>query len=360
MSKTVLLSAGGTGGHVMPAVALARALRARGCRVEVATDKRGEKFIPFFEDAPAHVLAAGTMGAGLAGKIKGMAALAQGIAQAFNLLVRLKPDIVVGFGGYPSFPAMFAAQSCKIKTVVHEQNAVLGWANDILAPRATRIALSFPLARMKKPLDPARMVLTGNPVRAEVAVLGTRPYPAPAPGGTFHLFIVGGSLGAGVLSKVVPAALSSLPEAERARLDVVQQCRAEDIEAVRALYQSAGIKARLDSFFSDVPDILACAHLVIARSGASTVAENAAAGRPALYVPAGYHADNQQHANADSIAARGGAWVMAEADFTPVALAALIGGMMAAPEKLAAAALAARSCGVADAAERLADLVLSV
>lgn len=356
----IVLSAGGTGGHMTPARALGLDLLSRGYRVEVITDTRGERFSSIFDGMPMHVVKAGTLGAGLSGKIKGLANLGLGITKAYKILRRLKPDVVVGFGGYPSVPAVYAAQKMGIPTVIHEANAVIGRANDLLAGKAERIALSMPDVSGLDDSERTRCIITGNPVRPEIAALYTRPYPVPRQGGELRILIFGGSLGATILSKVVPDAFSKLSGEHRARLTIVQQCRAEDIEAVREAYQKAGIKAELRTFFDDVPEQLALAHLVIARSGASTVAEVTVAGRPAIFVPLTVHKDNQQKMNADVVSDAGGAWVMAEGGFTPETLLARIETFLQNPEVLFKAAENARSCGKPDAARKLGNLVTAI
>lgn len=359
-SKLIVLSAGGTGGHMFPAAALARDLISRGYRVAWITDARGRRFDTIFGDIPVYVAQAGTLGAGIVGKARGVMRLATGLMQAGALIKKLQPAAVVGFGGYPSVPAVYMAQRRGIPTIIHEQNAVLGKANAFLAPRAARIALSLPYVQGIQQMDESKTVLTGNPVRAEIAVLCTKPYPVLETDGVMRLFVVGGSLGATVFSEVVPEALARLPAAARARLDVTQQCRAEDIDAARARYERAGIKARLETFYTDIPAILEASHLVISRSGASTVAEVTAAGRPAIFVPAPYHGDNQQKINADSVADVGGGWVMMQDSFTPEALATRLETLMRKPETLFRAAEAARACGKPDAARRLGNLVMAL
>jgi UDP-N-acetylglucosamine--N-acetylmuramyl-(pentapeptide) pyrophosphoryl-undecaprenol N-acetylglucosamine transferase len=359
-SRLILLSAGGTGGHMYPAAALSRDLLSRGYSVELVTDVRGAKFRHIFNDIPVHVINAGTLGTGMVGKLRGMSKLAIGIAQSRGLLKRLKPALVVGFGGYPSVPAVYAAQMKGIPTVIHEQNAILGRANVFLATRASRIALSIPHVEGLGSADATKAVVTGNPVREEIAALCTKPYPILQPDGPLKLFIMGGSLGAHVFAEIVPKALGRLPIAYRNRLDVTQQCRPEDLEDVRTAYAKSGIKARLESFFNDVPDILSQCHLVICRSGASTVAEIAAAGRPAIFVPAPYHADQQQKVNADAIGDAGGGWTMTQNGFTEEALLARIETFLQSPQTLFRAAEAARSCGRPDAARRLGNLVTAI
>lgn len=358
----ILLSAGGTGGHMFPAAALARDLMARGYRVALATDPRGKALAHVFgDDVPVHVLQAGTLGAGLRGKVVGLCRLLFGIAQGGNLVTRLKPAVVVGFGGYPAVPAVFAAQRLGLPTIIHEQNAVLGRANRLLAPRATRIAVSWPVAvdSVDKALR-GRVSITGNPVRDDIAALYTRPYPALQQDGVLRIFVMGGSLGASIFSTIVPQALASLPSAQRARLRVTQQCRAADLATTREIYDVAGIDAHLENFFFDVPERLAQAHLVISRSGASTVAEVTAAGRPAIFVPYPHHADHQQKMNADYVADAGGAWVMTQDGFTREALTARIETFLQNPETLYRAAEAARSSGRPDAARKLGNVVMEL
>lgn len=357
----ILLSAGGTGGHMFPAAALARDLISRGYRVALATDPRGRALAKVFEDVPVHVLQAGTMGAGLKGKVLGLSRLGMGMAQAWGLLGRLKPSVVVGFGGYPSVPAVYMAQRLGIPTVIHEQNAVLGRANKMLAPRSQRIAMSWP--QPEAALDQSlrqRVVVTGNPVRDDIAALYTKPYPALKQDGVLRIFVMGGSLGASVFATIVPGALANLPPAQRARLEVTQQCRADDLGLTKEIYEIAGIKAHLETFFFDVPERLAQAHLLICRSGASTVAEVAAAGRPAIFVPYPHHADHQQKVNAESIADAGGAWVMTQDGFTKEALTARVETFLQNPEALFRAAEAARSCGRPDAARKLGNVVMAL
>jgi UDP-N-acetylglucosamine--N-acetylmuramyl-(pentapeptide) pyrophosphoryl-undecaprenol N-acetylglucosamine transferase len=358
---TVVLSAGGTGGHVMPAAALAADLVARGLSVQVLTDARGLAYARAFPPGvPVTALPAAAPAGGLLQRARAALALAAGAARAWLALRRVRPALVVGFGGYPSVPGVWAAQRLGLRTVVHEQNAVLGRANAFLAPRAERIALSWPVPQSLDEADAVRCVITGNPVRAEIAALATTPYPAPEADGPLRVLVLGGSLGAGVFGDVVPAALTSLPEAVRARLRVAQQCRGEDMARVEAAYADAGIGARCAPFFDDVAAELAAAHLVIGRAGASMVAEVTAAGRPAIFVPYPHHADNQQAANARAVEAVGGAWVMAQEGFTPAALAARVETFAQGPEILFTAAERAHSIGRPDAARRLGNLVIAL
>lgn len=359
-SKLILLSSGGTGGHMTPAQALGADLLARGYRVEVITDKRGLKYAPMFEGMKMHCINAGTLGSGLMGKVMGVFNLIMGVTQASVLLRKLKPAIVIGFGGYPSFPGVFAAQKSRIPTIIHEQNAIIGKANAMLASKSERIALSLPVVAGLDETDKTRAVITGNPVRPDIAALFTEPYPNVNSDGPLRIFVMGGSLGASVFSYVVPKTLARLPSEYRQRLEVVQQCRAEDMEAARAVYEEAGIKAELATFFDDVPERLKRAHLVICRSGASTVAEVTTAGRPAIFVPYPHHKDQQQKMNADAVADAGGAWMMTESGFTEDALLARIETFLQTPEILFKAAEKARTCGQPDAARKLGNLVTAI
>jgi UDP-N-acetylglucosamine--N-acetylmuramyl-(pentapeptide) pyrophosphoryl-undecaprenol N-acetylglucosamine transferase len=352
----ILLAAGGTGGHMFPAEALAEELVARGHRVALVTDARGKGFGDRQPVVDVHrISAAGIAGRGLAARARGALLLLKGWFQARALLRRLRPAVVVGFGGYASVPTVMAAQRAGIRTVLHEQNAVLGRANRLLARQAAKIATSFDQVAGLPGVSGDDAVVTGNPVRPAIAAVADSPYPAFD--GDIHLLILGGSQGARVFSQVVPAAIAMLPEPVRARLRLAQQCRAEDYAAVKDAYDRLGIAADLATFFADVPQRLAKAHLAITRSGASTVAELCAAGRPAILVPYPSAADDHQSANARAAEAAGAAWTMAEPGFTPEALATRLDVLLAAPATLAAAAAHAREAGRRDAAARLADLV---
>ena len=355
-----MLSAGGTGGHVTPAQSLGRDLISRGYAVELITDDRGMKYAPMFEGIPMHVVKAGTAGAGIMGKVGGAFKLGTGLAQASGILMKKRPALVVGFGGYPSVPGVYAAQMLNIPTVIHEQNAIIGKANAFLAPKAERIAISMPSVQGVNDADMTRVIYTGNPVRPSITALYTEPYPVLQDDGHLRVLIVGGSLGARVLSEIVPAAMAELPAEYRKRLDIVQQCREEDLLGVRAVYDKAGIDARLATFFDEIEEEYRAAHLVISRSGASSVSELTVAGRPAIYVPATYHADQQQKMNADAVADRGGGWVMTENGFTVEALRNRIELFFQNPEMLFRAAEAASGCGKPDSTRKLGNLVTAL
>ena len=359
MDRTVLISAGGTGGHMSPASALATELKKRGVHVELATDIRGTRYEKMFPGIKTHVLKSGTAGAGLSGKIKGALGLAQGILlQGLPLIGKVNPDFVIGFGGYPSVPAVLAAQLRGVPTGLHEQNAILGKANKFLAPRARFIALSLRPTQEETGVLSRKMVVTGNPVRPEIIALKEAAYPALDEAGLLNILVMGGSLGATVFSKVVPEAIAMLPKEYKNRISVVQQCREADIEEAQDVYEKAIVEAELAPFFHDVAGLLSKSHLFIGRSGASTVAEISIAGRPAIYVPYPHHKDQQQKKNAMTVADRGGAWIVSENQFTPETVKERITMIFENPDTLSRAAARAKDCGLPDAAERLADQVI--
>jgi len=355
--RLIVLAAGGTGGHVFPAEALAQSLRVRGYRLALITDRRGTSYGGVLGTLETHHLPLTRMSGGIVTRARGMLSLAAGYYRARSLLRRLAPDAVVGFGGYPSLPTVLAATRLRIPTVLHEQNAVLGRANRLLAKRVDAIATSFPDVAFLGPELRSRVTLTGNPVRPGMITARAMGYALPAADEKFRLFIIGGSQGASIFSKVLPAAVGKLAPHLRERLQIAQQCRSEDIEAARAAYAAAGVDAELQTFFSDVPARLAAAHLVICRAGASTVAELAVAGRPAILVPYPHATDDHQSANARALAALGGGWVIANSEFNDVSLAERLSAFLADPAPLARAAAAARGAGRPDAAERLADVI---
>lgn len=358
-SPPIILAAGGTGGHIFPAEALAEEMLARGREVVLVTDKRFNSFKSgLLSTVPRRTIRAGGSGHGLAHKASSAINIAIGTLRAIRILKKLKPCVVVGFGGYPSFPTMYAATMLGIPTIVHEQNSVLGRANRMLAARVGRIATSFPNTQMVEEADRKKIMLTGNPVRASVRGLRSIPYPQLQQDGKLHLLITGGSQGASVFSDVMPRAMELLPAHLRGRLRIDQQCREVEIKSTRAQYEALGINADLASFFVDIPARLASSHLVIARSGASTVSELAVAGRPAILVPLPTAMDNHQYYNANVFEAVGGGWVMSQDGFTPEAVAARLEAFLTAPETLNRAAEQARTLGQQDAAKALADAVL--
>ncbi len=353
----IVLVAGGTGGHVFPAEALAGALRAKGHTLALFTDSRGAAWTGALGDVTTHPIRAGPVtGVALGRRLKGMMDLALGALQSRLLLRRLAPSVVIGFGGYTTVPAILAAASLKLPTMIHEQNALLGRANRLLAPRASAIATSFADVLRLRDEDRHKVVRTGNPVRAAFRELRDRPYVKPRRGGEIHLLVTGGSQGARVFSKVVPDAMARLSGDARQRIRLAQQCRPEDLDEVRARYHHMGLDAEIAPFFDDLARRLDRAHLVICRAGASTIAELTTVGRPSILVPYAHAADDHQTHNARAIADGGGAELIAEADFMPVVLAARLKLMLDQPGTLGAMAAAAKLAGHSDAADNLARL----
>ncbi len=356
-----MLAAGGTGGHLFPAQALAEELARRGITVDLATDTRGDRYGGGFPARRVHQIASATLsGRSPVAVAKTGVTLTRGVAAAFQLLGKERPDVVVGFGGYPSFPPVLAARMRGIPTILHEQNAILGRANKMLAKRVTAIATSFEHVALIDGALSAKATFTGNPVRAKVIAAATIPYAVPTVDGRFGLLVFGGSQGARFFSDSVPPALALLPVDVRSRLHVVQQARSEDVERVQRSYAAVGIAAEVAQFFADLPSIMATSHLVIGRAGASTVAELAVIGRPSILVPLPHALDNDQLRNATSLAATGGAWVMEQDTLNPERMSAGIGRLINDPAVLTAAAVAAKASGCPDAVQRLADLVQSL
>jgi len=354
----VLLAAGGTGGHLFPAEALAAALARRGVTVDLATDARGGRYGGKFPARQVHVIPSETV------RARNPIALARtgaliglGVVKAHLLIGRIRPRAVVGFGGYPTVPPLYAATLRRVPTIVHEQNAVMGRANRLLAPRVTAIATSFAGVLDAEPKLAAKATRTGNPVRPAVIAAAASAFAPPTADGLLRMLVFGGSQGAKVMADVVPPAIEQLDMGVRTRLLLAQQAREEDLKRVRGTYERLGIAAEVAPFFSDLPARIAMAHLVVSRSGAGTVAELAAIGRPAVLVPLPGALDQDQFANAGVLAAAGGALRLPQNEFTSARLAAEVARLASAPEKLVAMAAAARSLGAIDAAERLADLV---
>ncbi|MCP1212609.1 undecaprenyldiphospho-muramoylpentapeptide beta-N-acetylglucosaminyltransferase [Acetobacter okinawensis] len=357
-SRTIVIAAGGTGGHFFPAEALAEALVARGHHIVLMTDARaGKRASGVFAHNPQYVL----RGAGVAGRGP-IRALRAGITllgsawKARAILRTIQPDAVVGFGGYPSIPPLLGARLLGRKhpaLIIHEGNAVLGKANAVLSRFTDVIATSFPTVA-KLPMG-ARTVLTGMPVRPAIAALAGEPWSAPAQ--DISLLVWGGSLGARIFSQVVPAAISRLPAELRARINLTQQARADDVDAVRQAYADMGVKARVEPFLNDVPALLHAAHLVIGRAGGSSVAEITTAGRPCVLVPLPIAASDEQTENARAVTDAGAGWMIRQPDFTAPALATRLQDLFTTPDDLARAAAAAATLARPDAALRLADIV---
>jgi UDP-N-acetylglucosamine--N-acetylmuramyl-(pentapeptide) pyrophosphoryl-undecaprenol N-acetylglucosamine transferase len=360
-NRIVLIAAGGTGGHLFPAEALAAVLGRRGVAVELATDSRAARHAGAFQASAIHVIPSATIrGRNPFSLARTGTVLGYGLLKAYRKLPRIKPAVVIGFGGYPTLPPLLAATARGIPTVIHEQNAVMGRANRMLASRVRAIATGFPGILNREPALAAKATHTGNPVRPAVIAAATAHYPAFDATAPLNVVVFGGSQGARVMADIVPAAVAELEPRLQMRLHVVQQARDEDLPRVREAYQKLQVTAEVSPFFADLPARIAWSHLVVARSGASTVAELSAIGRPGILVPLPHALDQDQRANAGVLMEAGGAIRLDQADFTPHRLAAEIAALAAEPARLAGMAKAARSIGSIAAADRLADLVLRV
>jgi UDP-N-acetylglucosamine--N-acetylmuramyl-(pentapeptide) pyrophosphoryl-undecaprenol N-acetylglucosamine transferase len=359
-SRHFVLAAGGTGGHMVPAAALAAELGRRGHRVTLVSDERGVRFPGLFEGIETHILPAGRFAGGPIGWARAGVAMLRGRAMAIRLFKAQRPAAVIGFGGYPAFPALIAAFHARIPTAIHEQNAVLGRVNRLVAGRVNAIATSYADVERLQDGWRAKTHLVGNPVRDAVLALRSDPYPLLEEDGIFRVLVTGGSQGASVLSQVVPDGLALLPISFRRRLQVTHQARIEDIEKVRAKYAELSIAADLATYLPDMPEQLKWAHLVIARAGASTLAELTVAGRPAILVPLPSATDDHQTANAREITMAGGARTIAQNAFIPIELAKQMQKLGLDPSALQNAAARARSCGRPYAARDLADLAESL
>lgn len=350
---TVLLCAGGTGGHLFPAQALAHELAGRGFAAHLATDERAEKFAVGFPGAAIHVVASATFGSkNPLAMAKAAWRLVSGYRQARALIRRLKPRAAVGFGGYPTLPPMLAAAHMGVPTLIHDANAVMGRANRLLAPRVRMVATGFAGADA-----PGGAIVTGNPVRPAILAAADMPYPARNADEPLRLLIFGGSQGAQFFAAVLPQAVAKLDQRRRELLRVTQQARAEDMEDVKAAYRAAGAAAQVAPFFDNMAELLARAHFVICRAGASTVSELAVIGRPALLVPYPYALDHDQALNAAALAANGGAQIAAQAELSPERLGEILRSAIDDPQVLALAAEKAKESGRPDAAALLADCV---
>jgi UDP-N-acetylglucosamine--N-acetylmuramyl-(pentapeptide) pyrophosphoryl-undecaprenol N-acetylglucosamine transferase len=359
VSRNFVLAAGGTGGHIIPAYALGAELIRRGHRIALITDNRGSKIPGCPDGMEMHIMPAGRVAGGPRGWLAAARNIWRGRGMARGLMAEFNPTAVVGFGGYPALPALLAAFSLNIPSIVHEQNAVLGRVNRLVAGKVNAIATAYPDVQRIKAGHSGKVHLVGNPVRREIIDLRDEPFPPFIEDGVFRVLVTGGSQGASILSEIVPDGLARLPLNLRRRLQVTQQCRAEDLEAVRKTYADHQIPAQLATYLEDFPERLGWSHLVIGRAGASTIAELTCAGRPAILIPLPSAMDNHQAFNVSEMVKAGGARAIKQAAFTPVELAKQIQKMALLPETLENAARAAKSCGRPDAVHDLADLVES-
>ena len=353
MKKTIVLTTGGSGGHIFPAQSVATELIKRGHKVIFITDNRGNAFQNLPEVQTYHLLAESVTGRSLFGKVIAALKLWLGAGQAMKLLFKIKPDLVIGFGGYASIPTVISAEMMRIPVVLHEQNAILGRANRVLAKGAKIIATSFPHVERIPKTTPAMHV--GQPVRAPILAKAKTPMPK---GSDFNLLVFGGSQGARFLSHQFPKALMKLTPAERAKIVLTQQARPEDEELLKETYKDAGFKSlTIAPFFKNMPELLANAHLVVGRGGAGTLTEVMVVGRPAIIVPLPSAADDHQTANAKALEKVGGAWIIQERNFDPDAVAKTLKDVIAHPEKLKTAAANAHKLAILNAAEKMADII---
>ena len=344
----IALAAGGTGGHVFPALAVAEALRGAGIDTMLMTDRRGARLIP--PSSRTVLAAASPFQRGLPRRVTALLKLGLGLAQALVLMLRRRPAAMVGFGGYPSFAPLLAARLTGVPALLHEQNAFLGRANNLLARWTGHLALSWPDTANLPPA--VTSFVSGMPVRSAFFAIAPRP---DKDGGPLSLAVIGGSLGAAVFADLVPAAVAALPDAVRSRLSVTQQCRAEQLDALSETYAAIGVTAEIATFFDDMPSRFAAADLVVARAGASTVAELAAAGRPALLIPFAGAMDDHQTANARQLESVGGGICLAEAGLDAADLAAVMARLLGDPAACRAMGLAGRDIAAPGAAKAIAD-----
>lgn len=350
----VIIGAGGTGGHMFPAAAFAAEMRARGWAVGLMTDVRGARYAANFPADWQDVIEAASPNLRQPWTLPGAAwKLNKGIGAAKKKMRALQPALVAGFGGYPAFPALAAARRIGVPILIHEQNAVLGRVNRQFAKYASAVASGFP--RLDRLPEGIKHIPLGNPVRGPIAAM--REVAFPATDGALNVFITGGSQGARRLGEMLPLALAGQTSPHlRMRLHIVQQVREEQIEDVRAIYEKAGVHHELRAFFEDMPARLAAAHIVIARSGAGTVSEIAAVGRPSILIPLKTAMDDHQTANADMLVAAGAADLVVEDNLYPNLIGQLLEARLSDGDDLRARAAAAKGAGTVNAASDLADL----
>lgn len=356
-APVIMIAAGGTGGHLFPAFALTQELKRRGFKVDLVTDVRADQYGIDFPGRDVHQVPSATLrGRTPQAVIKLVLTLLKGIWRARALLKKTNPAVIAGFGGYPTVPPLLAAKLTGIPVVIHEANAVMGRANRLLSRFARVIALTFDKTKYLKHADQTKKSIVGMPVR-DAVLAAVKPYPIRSGSDDFSLLVFGGSQGARVFADIVPAALAELPPEYRTRLKLVQQVREEDMERVRTAYSDAGIEAELATFFSDLPQRMANAHLVIGRSGASTVAELTVLGRPAILVPLPHALDNDQLENATRLQEAGGAWCIEQAEFTSAHLRNEIMHLADSPDVMTGAAEAALYLGEPRAVAKFADVI---
>ncbi len=354
-ARTCVVAAGGTGGHMFPAQALSEALIAKGWRVKLSTDDRGARFTANFpaQVELSRVISATPARGGALGKIAAPFRILAGTVLALGRMVADRPQMIVGFGGYPTIPALIAGAVLRIPRMIHEQNGVLGRVNTFFAPRVNAVACGA------WPTKLPRGVLghyAGNPVRASVMERAGAGYIAPGDY-PMSLLVIGGSQGARILSDVVPAAVAALPDDLRGNIRVAHQARGEDEARVREAYDSPGIDADVQPFFDDVPRRIVEAQLVISRAGASSVADLSIIGRPSILVPFAAATGDHQTANAHALVEAEAAILIPESALAPDALAGEITRILTQPQAAETMARNALSAGRPDATERLVEMV---
>lgn len=357
-SPCIAISAGGTGGHMFPASAVAMELANRNYRVILLTDERGMKFAGNFDQCEIFQIDSGHLGGGIKNKLKSIFKLLKGIITSVKILKKSNVDTIIGFGGYPSFPPLFAGVILRKKIVLHEQNAVLGKANAFMAKFANRVALSFDGMNIQS-RNKDKYIVTGNPVRQEIEKLYTSDYTPPKIGGSFNLLIFGGSLGASVFSELIPQAVNQLPPELKRKINIVQQCREDEKEDLIKKYSEMGVDAKISTFFDNMAELIEWSHLVICRSGASTVSEISISARPAIFVPYPYHKDNQQKANAEIISKSGGAWCIDQGEITSEDISEILAEAMNNPELLSTLSASSRLKATPNATSKLCDFIVA-
>ncbi|KAI95372.1 UDP-diphospho-muramoylpentapeptide beta-N-acetylglucosaminyltransferase [Rhodomicrobium udaipurense JA643] len=355
---SIMLAAGGTGGHLFPAQALGEELARRGYEVDLITDTRGTVFGAEFPARKVYKVAAATFkGHSPIEATKTLGVLGHGFQASYRIMGEAQPRAIIGFGGYPTLAPVLAAMGRGIPSAIHEQNSVMGQANRFLAPMVKAIACSFENTKYLEGRMLQKARVTGSPLRQSVLALKAIPYRPPSSQAQLNLLIVGGSQGARYLSDILPQALQLLPDQMRDRLFVMQQCREEDIDRVFDTYEGCGIAAELATFFEDLPSKMSNSHLIVARSGATTVAELCALGRPAIMVPLPHAKDNDQLENATRMETAGAGWCFPQATLTPENLAATVRRLFEDPTALVRAATGAHALANYRAVENLADLL---
>ncbi|MDX1949803.1 MAG: undecaprenyldiphospho-muramoylpentapeptide beta-N-acetylglucosaminyltransferase [Rickettsiales bacterium] len=357
----IALAAGGTGGHIFPAISLAKELKRRGYEPVIISDKRYKSYeVTSKYDIKNEILPLGHLRSGLLNKIKASIQLVFSFFKAIKILKSNNIKCVIGFGGYPSFPSVKAAQFLGIKTIIHEQNSILGRANKMLLEKVNALAISFHHTIGFEDKYKSKIYYTGNPIRPEIQALSALPYPDFNDNSKLHILVTGGSQGAKIFAKTIPNAIKLLPFEFKRRVRLDQQCRPEDLENVKRLYNEMDIDAELSTFFSDIPNRIASAHLIICRSGASSLAEASASGRPLIMVPLPNSKDNHQMVNAIAFEDIGAGIVIPQDSFTPENLALKIENFFRLPELLTNMAKSSKASGVLDADKKLCDIVEEV